>query len=604
MCGIVGQFELRRPIDRSNFDQMLDTLAFRGPDGRGVYFSENERAALGHQRLSIIDLSSSANQPMPNEDKTIWLICNGEIYNHRGLRKELITAGHRFRSNSDCEVIVHAYEQWGFECIHRFRGIFAFGIWDANTSTVFLARDHLGVKPLYYWRDKQTFAFASQPRALLTQSCLEPRLSGSAFGMYLAYGYVPGNQSIYQDIKKLPAGNYLVHEAGTLKLQEYWRPQYQPEPGTLADAERRILAQFEESVRLQMMSDVPVGVFLSGGIDSASVASFMVEYAHDPLNSFTVGFRDPKEDERGYARLTAQRVGSIHHESTMDFDSGVGAIEDFIRAYDEPFYDSSALPTLLVSKMARNSGIKVILTGDGGDELFLGYRRYERYMRGNRSPQATEDRVAEYFPLVGFCDKGLQKLLLTERAFDEVYDYLSPLLANHDHHHSDATALRMMDLRTYLVDDLLTKIDRAAMLNGVETRVPFLDHKLVELVLSIDSGLLFENGQSKEFLKRIMSNRLPLEVINAPKKGFSVPMAKWLSLGLVQNAHQLLVEGSLVSRGVIRLDGLSQVLSMNQFTYTWLLLSAELWARYWLEGESTHRLSEAAIPLSESSLPI
>jgi asparagine synthase (glutamine-hydrolysing) len=462
---------------------MLETLASRGPDGAGTRFLADDALALGHQRLAIIDLSPAGAQPMCNEDGSIWLTFNGEIYNYRDLQKQLLAAGHRFRSDADSEVILHAYEEWGDDCIRELRGIFAFGIWDDRRRRLFLARDPLGVKPLYYWRSAAALVFASQPRAILAHPRFRADIDRGAFQNYLAYRYVPDDQAIFQGVKKLPAGHRLAFDAASLHIDCYWRPEYRPRVTRQDEAVELLREKLSRAVRAQMVSDVPLGVFLSGGVDSSTVAAIAASAQDAPLPTFTLGFDAPESDERPYARAANQAIGSTGSEDAMSFDQAVERIPRFVGIYDEPFFDHSGLPTHEVSRLARRNGVKVVLAGDGADELFAGYRWYDDFPGISSAGWkrlllgAPADPVAALFSRTGFLDAQRQRALLRDaRHFDHLAIYRKffradvPLI----------TALQLLDLRLFLVDDVLTKVDHASMACGVEVRVPFLDLEVVE----------------------------------------------------------------------------------------------------------------------------
>ena len=422
VCGIVAEIATRGPVARDRFERMVDTLATRGPDGTGVRLLDDDRVAVGHTRLSIIDLSEAGLQPLPNEDETTWLVFNGEIYNYRELRNELIGAGHRFRSQTDSEVVVHAYEEWGDDCVHRLRGIFAFAIWDGARRRLFAARDRLGVKPLYLWRHRDGLVLASQPRAILAHPGFRPEVDRTAFQHYLAYGYVPRDLSIYAGVCKIPAGHRIAVEDTSLRVDRYWEPRYRPEIRDPVEAAELIRLKLAEAVEMQLVSDVPIGFFLSGGIDSTSVAAIAASLCEEVPPSFTIGFDDADSDERAYARLAAARIGCPAHERALTLDDALDLLPAYVRAYDEPFYDHSAIPSLAVSELARSHGVVVVLSGDGGDEVFGGYTWYDAFLDAPRVPtwrrlarrlrSRGADPDAEYFRWMGFLDARAQADLL------------------------------------------------------------------------------------------------------------------------------------------------------------------------------------------------
>jgi len=349
MCGILGQIEAQQPVDTAAFARMLATLAARGPDGAGTRLLRQGRVALGHRRLAILDLSANAAQPMTNEDGTLWLTFNGEIYNFRELRKQLENRGHVFRSATDSEVILHAYEEWGDDCVLRLRGIFAFGLWDDARERLLLARDRLGVKPLYYWAHAEGLVFASQPRAILEHPRFRREVDARALAHYLVYRYVPDDLAIWQGMSKLPAAHRLVLDRRGVRRERYWEVRYAPVVRNAPRPPASVRDKLEEAVRMQLVSDVPVGVFLSGGIDSSTTAAIATRVLERRIPSFTMGFDDEDADERAYARTTSQFLRTLAHEDVLTGDAAVALIPEFIALHDEPFFDHSSLPTLAVS---------------------------------------------------------------------------------------------------------------------------------------------------------------------------------------------------------------------------------------------------------------
>jgi asparagine synthase (glutamine-hydrolysing) len=605
VCGILGVLDEERPVDEATFARMLATLTARGPDGTGTRRLRDGAVVLGHRRLKIIDLSDAASQPMCNEDGSIWLTFNGEIYNHEILRGVLERKGHVFRSRSDSEVIVHAYEQWGDDCVSRLRGIFAFGIWDEGRRRLLLARDRLGVKPLYYAATDRRIAFASQPRALVEDPRFERALDPPALRDYLAYGYVPFDRAIFRGMRKLPAAHRLVWQDGRLSLDRYWELDARTEIRNAEEALFAVRAQVEESVLAELVSDVPIGLFLSGGIDSTCVASLAAERERERLCAFTIGYEDDASDERHFARIAAAENGMHHREEVLDPDGFRALLGPIVEAYDEPFYGGSAFPTFRVAQLAREHGNVVILTGDGGDEVFAGYHHYDRYAevcavsrakrlywrgravlrRGPRAWQST-DPVAEYFALpdVGATDARTRRALLSQRTRREIGDDALWLLRRFYRPDLPAVrAARYMDLHTSLCDHILCKVDRASMASGVEVRVPLLDQRLVELGFRIDEDLVYAGGERKSLFKRAVEERVPEPLRTSRKKGFGIPVDAWLERTLGAAGGRLVGEGSLVSRGILDPQGTRAYLSSPR--RHWLLVAAELWARRWLEGQ-------------------
>jgi asparagine synthase (glutamine-hydrolysing) len=593
VCGIVGEIAGERPIQQQRFEGMVATLASRGPDGTGFRRLDDGRVALGHTRLSIIDLSDAGRQPLTNEDASVWLVFNGEIYNYRELRNELIGAGHRFRSASDSEVIVHAYEEWGDDCVTRLRGIFAFGLWDARRRRLFAARDRLGVKPLYLWPRPDGLVFASQPRAILAHPEFRAEVDVGALQHYLALGYVPGDLSIYAGVRKLPAAHTLVAEPGRApSIERYWELRPSCDVRDPDEAVELVRGKLVEAVETQLVSDVPVGCFLSGGVDSATVAAIAASRGESALPSFTLGFSGA-DDELPRARLTAERLGCDAHERVLSLEAALASIPDFIAATDEPLYDHSGLPLLAVSRLARERGVKVVLSGDGGDEVFAGYPWYPAFLDRPQLPlsrrikrrllfRGPADPMADYFRWMGFLDGRAQRGLLPRAPH---FDHVAPFARHHRRDLPEITALQLTDLNTFLADDVLVKVDRTSMACGVEVRVPLLDHELVEAVFSVDPEVVFAGGEPKSLLKRAVAGWVAPELLSAEKKGFGIPIAAWMDARLLDRVEPLVADGSLVARGVFDASSVRALLAERRPRPAWLLLVAELWARHWLEGE-------------------
>ena len=617
MCGIVGQINQENSIDRSVFDRMVDSLQTRGPDGRGVELFNNDYVALGHRRLSIIDLSEHGRQPMTNEDGTVWLTYNGEIYNFQELRRTLVDKGHVFRSNTDSEVIIHGYEEWGDAVVSNLRGIFAFGIWDCQRERLLLARDQIGVKPLYYSSYGQSFAFASQPKAILEDPNFDRHLDYNGFSSYLAFGVVHQPHSVFQGLVKLPPAHYAVFEQRKLRTEKYWELKYQPSITRIEDAVEVTQKSINNSIGRQLMSDVPVGVFLSGGIDSSAIAEISARESGNTISSFTIGFKNPDKDERAYARITAEHAGTQHIEHELDEQDVTTQLRELIENYDEPFSPSSALPTTKVSQLAAENDCKVILGGDGGDELFCGYLRYDWFHNATSITPRTiaryaiktlidrhyvdpiRDPMSAYFSYLGLLTMEEQKSLLTQQAYENINDnYVSRLAALYDRKLPAVTSVQNIDFHSYLVDDILTKVDRASMSCGVEVRVPFLDLEVVESAFKIDSKLHYQGKERKAILKRAISPYLDPRILSARKQGFSLPIKSWAKEAFTILGDRFLLDGFLTSQNYISHDYLKQNLKNMTGNRLWQLLVAELWARRWLSGESMAGLFSSQTPVT------
>ena len=502
MCGIIGQINREGAVNSERFEGMLDTLRSRGPDGRGVVFLDQDRVAFGHRRLSIIDLSDAGSQPMSNQAGTIWLTFNGEIYNFLSLRQELEHRGYTFRSHTDSEVIIYAYEEWGIDCVHRFRGIFAFGIYDFRSDELFLARDHIGVKPLYHYYDRDVFIFASQPKAILQAEGFRAQIDPEAFSLYLAYGNVPADSSIFQGVKKLLPGHRLVLRDGKIETTCYWKLRYSPSITNREEAEKVITEKIRECVVAQSVSDVPIGTLLSGGVDSTILTGILVSSGHSALDTFTIGFEEEESDEREFARFVADAYRTIHHEELLLYETATAMLPDIMETYDEPFHLNGLFPMYAVSRLVQENHRKVVLGGDGGDELFAGYRWYDSFansfkkqannvasatdrLRGLfRRTSAQRDPLSVFFHYNGFLDNTSQAAwagpLLRSVAADS--DVFWPLRQQWHPEYPPVLAAQFMDFHCFLVDHCLCKVDRASMACGVEARVPLLDPELVSLI--------------------------------------------------------------------------------------------------------------------------
>jgi asparagine synthase (glutamine-hydrolysing) len=630
MCGISGKlyFDPARSVKREVLERMNAVLAHRGPDDAGIYC--DGPIGLAHRRLSIIDLSPAGHQPMSNEDGTIWIVFNGEIYNFQSLRPDLLHRGHRFRSNTDTEVILHLYEDHGTDCLRFLRGMFAFALWDGPRRQLFLARDRLGKKPLSYQQDAQGLRFASEVKAILQDSEVAARPDPVGISHYLTYGYVPGSGSAFLGVRKLPAGHYLTWRDGRTEVVRYWRlrrdqKQERPEEEWCQE----ILARLEEAVRLRMISDVPLGAFLSGGIDSSAVVALMSRAGAGPVKTFSIGFEEPEYDELKYARLVAERFGTEHHELVVRPDAAA-ILPKLAWHYDEPFADSSAVPTYYVAQMTRQY-VTVALNGDAGDESFGGYDRYVANLlaasfdrwpgagllrhaircglhllpqsgtrtsllyRGRRFldglTETPERRYARWF--CHFHGDRKAELCTPEFLAAGGEDALEILLAAY--RQSDAPdfgdATLGVDAGLYLPDDLLVKVDIASMAHSLEARSPFLDHEFMEFAATIPFKLKVRGRVKKYILKRALAGLLPERILHRPKMGFGVPIDHWLRHELRDLAHETLLGTTAMTRGYFRQETVRRMLDEHTrgkagwHYLLWNLLMLELWHRTYIDGD-------------------
>ena len=641
MCGISGFLLSQASSSHRDLEArlwaMIAMLRHRGPDDEGVW--TDRRAGLAHARLSIIDLSPAGHQPMPSADETAWITYNGEIYNFAEIRRELEAAGYHFRSRSDTEVIVNGWQAWGPRIIPRLHGMFALAIWDRRSRRLILARDRIGKKPLYYARSAAGFVFGSEIKALLTWPDLPRAPDLSAVDHYLTLGYVPSPQTAFAGVHKLPAAHYLVVDArrgGGLtepELVRYWRlpaPRIGAPSPRADDLRQELVERLDQAVRLRLVSDVPLGAFLSGGIDSSAVVAMMARAGGGRVKTFTIGFSATEYDETRYARMVAERYGTDHEELVVEPDA-VKVLPRLVWHYGEPFADPSAIPTYYVSEMARRK-VTVALNGDGGDECFLGYNRYKamhilsrldkmpRWCRVGierllaRAPTSAQRRfkiprirgvlrASEEFParryastLVSFTDRDKQEGYtgaMREQLERSALDLIEPYFAEA----SDLVAgANWADIHTYLPDDLMVKVDVASMAHGLETRSPLLDHVLMEWAAGIPHDTKMARGVTKALFKSAMEPYLPAKLLYRPKMGFSCPVDHWFRGELKELAYDTLLSQSARERGLFRADYVRLLLdehcraARDHHTQLWALLMLELWFRMWIDAPA-----EAAI---------
>lgn len=574
MCGIAGicLLDAAARVDRSLLQRMTRVIAHRGPDGESLHFDAG--VGLGHRRLSIIDLEGG-NQPIFSADGALAIIFNGEIYNYKELRSELQKDGYRFKTHSDTEVIVHLYDQVGPECVQKLNGMFAFAIWDNRTRTLFAARDRLGEKPFFYSQlPDGTLIFASEIKSLLEyDTAKKHELDTGAIDDYFAYGYVPSPKSIYRSIRKLPAAHTLAWREGSVSVARYWSHMDSARAASSDISE--LLHQVEDlvsdSIRLRLRSDVPVGAFLSGGIDSSLVVAMASEVSSTQLSTYSVGFTERDFDESTFARAMADKYGTNHHEIIVG-DINLEKFSDLVRQFDEPFADPSAIPTYYVTH-AASQHLKVCLSGDAGDELFAGYSRYvlepaEEWvdrvplalrrllfgLPGRITPdhvrgkgwlrRMSTDGAIRYQRTIGVLD-GIERRQLLKSAAGIRADCNATLLQPFFSRGRPPIESRLLaDQATYMADDILVKVDRNSMLNSLEVRVPFLDHRLVELANSIPLSVHLKDGQQKWILKALLQTRAPSSIINRPKQGFGMPIRDWLRGRYRDLAEDLLLKPS------------------------------------------------------------
>lgn len=626
MCGIVGILNLshQQNVDQEILHKMNHSQTHRGPDEFGIHLEPN--VGLGHRRLSIIDLSSG-KQPLYNEDNTVVVVYNGEIYNFQETAKELIKLGHTFKTRCDTEVIVHAWEEWGKNCVSKFRGMFAFAVWDKNKQVLFLGRDRLGIKPLYYTiLPNGQFVFASEMKALLHQPSLAKTIDPISVENYFAYGYVPDPESIFKSVKKLAPGHILTISPNQEipHVEQYWDVEF-AEDHSLNEKElsEELISRLREAVDIRLISEVPLGAFLSGGVDSSAVVALMAEINPDPVNTCSISFGESEFDESEYAQMVAEKYETNHHSLKVKSDS-FDLVDTLAEIYDEPFADSSAIPTYKVCELARQK-VTVALSGDGGDENLAGYRRYkwhvmEERMRslipsalrtpvfgllGSAYPKLdwapkifrakttfqslARNSLLGYFHNVSVVGDSVREKIFSQDFKSSLQGYAAvDLLHNYanksgiDH---PLSLVQYLDLKTYLAGDILTKVDRASMAHSLEVRVPILDHHLVEWMATIPPGYKLQNGQGKYIFKKALESRIPNDILYRRKMGFAVPLSDWFRGPLKSRVQEALCGESMLDSGIFNADGVRKIVDdhiSSRFDHSaivWSLLMYEAFQR-------------------------
>jgi len=619
MCGIAGFIDAER--SRENAEQLIDRMCqvirHRGPDDQGAWVGDG--VALGIRRLSIIDLAGG-HQPIFNEDQSILVVLNGEIYNYRELQKELRERGHHFRTNSDTETIVHAYEEYGDECVKHLRGMFTFALWDRKRQRLLAACDRFGKKPLNYYWDGQRLIFGSEIKSIL-EAGIPREVNQIALDEYLVYQCVPAPNTLFTGVMKLPPAHILVYENGQISTKGYWKLPFRPTcQDDEATAIERIRALLKEAVEVRLMSEVPLGAFLSGGIDSSLVVGLMSSMMSQPVKTFSIGFEEDDFSELPYARQVAKHFGTDHHEFFVRPEL-ISVLPQLVWAYDEPFSDASMLPTYYVSKLAREH-VTVVLTGDGGDEIFGGYPPYRREwlisrippilrsllgfgsrfmpdgMRGkNRLGSLTRDLPTRAVQSSMLFAANTRSSMYSPEYFAQIGDHnpyerlMSEFRAVSD---LDVTAqLQYVDVRAYLANDILVKVDKASMFNSLETRAPLLDQYLVEYVASLPATMRMRHGVLKYLLRKVAADLLPAEILTRGKQGFGVPIKHWFRGDLNGYAYELLLSPRAQQRGIFNPEFVRNLLQaharttlVNHSRAIWTLLCLELWFQIYMDEPS------------------
>ncbi|MCI0513664.1 asparagine synthase (glutamine-hydrolyzing) [candidate division KSB1 bacterium] len=631
MCGICGKInrDPEQPVDKRLLERMCDVIRHRGPDDAGYFLQQN--VGLGMRRLSIIDLAQG-HQPIFNEDGTLVVILNGEIYNFPDLRAELLKKGHQFKTKSDTEVILHLYEEYGEDCVHQLRGMFGFALYDIRQNRLMVARDRLGIKPIYYALDHEKFLFGSELKSLLQDPALARELDFFALNCYFSFMNTIAPDTIFKGVRKLLPGQYLIYENDRLRVETYWRFQINEDRKlTEADCVARLVELLREAVRIRLISEVPLGAFLSGGIDSSTIVALMSQVMDQPVKTFSIGFKSKAFNELGYARDVAQLFHTEHHEYLVEPDV-IPVIDDLIWYLDEPFADPSAIPTYFVSKIAREQ-VTVALTGDGGDEMFAGYsgynveallNRFRKIPRFIRNGVIT--RVLEFFPNTSSARFNEQRKRLLRnfarvdlpaedrffsrhqifsagdkqqlyspdllQALNGEFDITDRLLTYIDfpRHENSINKMLYLDTNLYLPNDMLTKVDRMSMAVSLEARVPLLDHKLAEFVGTIPHPLKVHGSTSKYILKKAMAQILPAEILYRKKQGFNVPLNEWFRNDLASLAAEVLFDSRCTNRGLIARPKVEALLNSHRKKeqdlsfQIWTLIVLEKWCQRFLDN--------------------
>ena len=621
MCGICGKlnFDRERPVPQSQLKQMADAIYHRGPDDEGYYTSGP--VGFGFRRLSIIDLNTG-HQPISNEDGTIWIVFNGEIYNFQELRDDLQKKGHVFRTKTDTEAIVHLYEEYGERCVEKLRGMFGFAIWDSARRRLFVARDRVGIKPIYYALTKDSFVFGSEMKAVLASGDVPQEVDPQMVDRFLTYHYLPGEETSLKSVRKLPPGCYMVVENGQAKITQYWDLSFAPREQSFEEAQRELMRLFEQSIALHMISDVPVGFLLSGGVDSTAMLGLAVGKSPFPLSSFTLGFNMPGlADERPYARLAAEGYGVQHHDMTISAQEFADFLPQFAWHMEEPVCEPQAVALYYVSRLAKDF-VKVLISGEGGDEAFAGYQTYrgvlwlERLKRLSgpfRRPLGSmmemvnragnSHRLDKYAPLMNvpfeeyfhgrtttpfsYFHDDAEKLYSSDfYAHVDREHSLAPTKAFHKKRIGGGLVNRMLylDTKSTLPDDLLLKADKMTMANSVELRVPLLDHNILEFAATLPESFKVKGFTTKYIAKKALSQRVPREILERKKAGFPVPYQSWFRSELRNWVADVLLDRKSIGRGYFNGGEVERLVQANAATGAYSrellsLIALEFWHR-------------------------
>lgn len=593
MCGIVGQISWGKAIEPARFNAKRDTLRHRGPDDTDSWFSADKRIALGHRRLSLVDLSASGRQPMCNEDGTLWLTFNGEIYNYVELRSLLQKSGHLFSSNTDSEVLLHGYEEWGIELLPRLKGMFAFGIWDDKQEQLFLARDRFGIKPLYYgWLGDQ-FYFASELKAILHGLPQKPLLNKSAVCDYLTYRYVPSPKTIWEDVYKLPPAHYLLLDYNKNSKAEtpvkYWELNSNRRKVLENEAVEKVHYLLKQSLKEHLRSDIQIGSFLSGGYDSSALAYYMHQQQQS-VNTFSIGFKDWAQSEHLYARMVADHL-EVENEACIVGDEQLDLVEKLSYHYDEPIADISIIPTYMVSELAHQH-TKAVLSGEGADEIFGGYTWQKEIAGWSRG--AAQWAFVKNFITKGnneFVERYAHAMAMGRFTHSNLSCYLHPdfqavipdnsewfYVQHYQSLQNPLKSFQYLDIKTFMGELVLTKIDRASMAHSLEVRVPFLDHELVEYLYDLHESVYYKPDITKYLLYENIKTALPTSILQRKKQGFVGPDRYYMN---IEWYKQHLTNGKIIQENIIATKGLQQLIEQKDHWRLWKLLILEKWLQQW-----------------------
>lgn len=589
MCGIAGQVKFKGVINEGNISAMDEAIKHRGPDGSGLYMNESKTAALGHRRLSFLDLSEAGKQPMTQEDGSMWVTFNGEIYNYLELRLELEKCGHRFHSHTDTEVILHGYEQWGADVVNKMKGMFAFAIWDEKRKELFLARDRFGIKPLYYYYEDGNFVFASEIKAIKANADVSTSLDYSSFADFFVYRYIPSPKSIWKEVKKLPSAHCLLLKAdGAVELKEYWEIPFAEKIISDKEAVERFDELLYNSVHIHARSDVPVGSFLSGGYDSSAIVYYLSRFGYTP-STFAIGFEGWDVSEHIYADMVAKQYGTHHHSLILEAQS-LDLLDHLVWVYDEPNGDISIIPTYLVSREASRH-VKAVMSGEGSDEFLVGYQWQKDYapqqlgwldklkqLFAGQQPNHMLTYYAGCMAMGRFDNKELKELLsphLHQHLNNNCDWYYHSL---HQPQLTDLKAMQVLDVKHFMGEQVLGKVDRASMANSLEVRVPFLDHEICEFVFQLSQQVYYRKDETKHLLYQNIKNHLPQQILQRKKQGFVGPDKYYMNYEWYKNR---LADSKLVADGLINRGYVDRLIATNDHWRLWKVTVMELWYRRW-----------------------